>query len=213
MYCACGPPFPRLLQHIQGRSLVPTSTHNKWSRIDDSRSGSPMSDFEFEFERLPQNNNQPTMATRYYNQPTRSAHPHLPRKGSKLNPNPRNSPSPTPIETKKSVRRTPIHQVSARSSFGLTVPSTPVFTIPEDAVPITPSSPTQSHFQFPASPTTTSWPSPTQTEFSVAEVGDATHVRMQPVYFATIRKTVDVRVSSHTAPGSPLAWRKGSMGW
>ncbi|PVI01180.1 hypothetical protein DM02DRAFT_627831 [Periconia macrospinosa] len=138
--------------------------------------------------------------------------------------------SPAPIQPKKSLRRVPIHRVDASQRLSAASPlhyagppiphfppSTPVYTIPEDevpATPITPGSPTQSH--FPLSPTlthSTSWPSPTQTEFSVAEVENATHIRMQPVYFATIRKTVDVRVSSHTAPGSPLTWRKGSLGW
>ncbi|CAI6336657.1 unnamed protein product [Periconia digitata] len=126
--------------------------------------------------------------------------------------------SPPPIQPQKSLRRTPIYHIDALASlpppppipFTPPYPSTPVHSIPEYDIPISPGSPTQSH--FPVSPSTTnntSWPSPTQTEFSVPEVNDATQLRMMPVYFATIRKTVDVRVSSHTNPGSPITWAKG----
>ncbi|KAF2641814.1 hypothetical protein P280DRAFT_516840 [Massarina eburnea CBS 473.64] len=142
--------------------------------------------------------------------------------------------SPTPIEIRKTLPRAPIRHISnARVHPLQTMSSIPEFERPYShlsyetfdhddnisAPPITPSSPTQSH--FPLSPTSThASVSPTQTEFSVAqtefsvaEVESARPMRILPVYFATIRKTVSVRVSNHTNLGSPISWRKPSFGW
>ncbi|KAF1954871.1 hypothetical protein CC80DRAFT_550043 [Byssothecium circinans] len=126
--------------------------------------------------------------------------------------------SPTPIEPHKALPCAPIRHIS-NARHPLQTMSVYDENDSIDVAPITPSSPTQSH--FPLSPTSTHAPispaqtefSVAQTEFSVAEVEDARPMRILPVYFATIRKTVSVRISSHTNLGSPMSWRKPSFGW
>ncbi|KAF2729395.1 hypothetical protein EJ04DRAFT_73282 [Polyplosphaeria fusca] len=58
----------------------------------------------------------------------------------------------------------------------------------------------------PISPTYTSMPASPQLEH-------ATQMSLTPVRFATIKKTVDVRISNHTNPGSPIRYKTHDHGW
>lgn len=55
--------------------------------------------------------------------------------------------------------------------------------------------------------------SPARTEFSVGILEDAVRMKIMPVYFATIKKTTDVRVESHTNPGTPVAYGAPDPRW
>ncbi|KAF2120384.1 hypothetical protein BDV96DRAFT_324121 [Lophiotrema nucula] len=60
----------------------------------------------------------------------------------------------------------------------------------------------------PISPSTISMSAPTS-----PQIQQATQMSVTPIRFASIKKTVDVRVSNHTNPGSPVRFGTQELGW